>query len=282
MADEEIKKEDAKEAVEEIEEIVDVEEQTKIEEKAEITAWKPKTSLGKKVKNGEITKIDQILDEGEEILEAEIVDMLLPNLESELLLIGQSKGKFGGGQRRVFKQTQKKTAEGNRPRFATYAVVGNKNGYVGLGYGKCRETVPAREKALRGAKLNIMKIKRGCGDWQCDCGEPHTVPFVVKGKCGSVEIKLMPAPRGTGLCAHREIQKILRLAGFTDIWSKTQGHVNTTTNLIKATENALKKLMSTKHDDKMKVVEGIYEKNLGAEFEAVKDIEGKGRIKWQR
>jgi hypothetical protein len=75
----------------------------------EFDSWQPKTTMGKKVKSGEIKDIDQILDNGEKILESEIVDILLPNLESELLLIGQSKGKFGGGQRRVFKQTQKKT-----------------------------------------------------------------------------------------------------------------------------------------------------------------------------
>ena len=98
--------------------------------------WVPKTEIGKKVKSGEITDIDQILDKGLRILEPEIVDILLPDLEKDLLLVGQSKGKFGGVQRRVFKQTQKKTREGNKPKFATFAVVGNKKGYVGTGFGK--------------------------------------------------------------------------------------------------------------------------------------------------
>ena len=108
--------------------------------KKELENWKPKTTIGKKVKSGEIKEIDEILDKGDKILEVEIVDILLPGLESELLLIGQSKGKFGGGQRRVFKQTQKKTCEGNRPKFSTFVVVGNKNGYIGLDQGKSRET----------------------------------------------------------------------------------------------------------------------------------------------
>ena len=123
-------------------------------------AWKPKTELGRKVKSGEIKDIDEILDTGKVILEAEIVDVLLPGLENELLLVGQSKGKFGGGSRRIFRQTQKKTREGNKPKFATVAVVGNGNGYVGVGHGKSKETVPAREKSLRNAKLSIFKIKR--------------------------------------------------------------------------------------------------------------------------
>src|SRR3972149_2943968 len=65
-------------------------------------SWIPKTDLGKKVKSGEITNIDTILNSGKRILEPQIVDMLLPNLSEELLLIGQAKGKFGGGQRRTF------------------------------------------------------------------------------------------------------------------------------------------------------------------------------------
>jgi hypothetical protein len=80
--------------------------------------------------------------------------------ETDLISIGQSKGKFGGGQRRVFKQTQKKTPEGNKPKFATYAVIGNRNGLIGVGYGKAKETVPAREKSFRSARMNIIKIKK--------------------------------------------------------------------------------------------------------------------------
>jgi len=219
-------------------------------------AWKPKTTIGKKVKSGEITKIDEILDNGLKILEPEIIDALLPNLKTELLLIGQSKGKFGGGQRRVFRQTQKKTSEGNKPNFAAYAVIGNGNGYVGIGYGKSRETVPAREKAMRNAKLSIIKIKRGCGSWQCSCGEPHSIPFAVQAKCGSSIIKIMPAPKGKGLCIEKECQKILSMAGIKDVWSKTKGQTKVKTNLIVACFDALKKLSSTR-------VQQRYYKNLG-------------------
>ena len=93
--------------------------------------WQPRTALGKKVKEGSIASIETILDQGLLIFEPEIIDVLLPGLENDLLLIGQAKGKFGGGQRRMFRQTQKKTAEGNKPKFAVCAVVGNKDGYVG-------------------------------------------------------------------------------------------------------------------------------------------------------
>ena len=210
--------------------------------KANLEAWTPKTALGRKIKSGEITSIDQILDAGLRIMEPEIVDALLVDLSSDLVMIGQSKGKFGGGQRRAFKQTQKKTAEGNKPSFGTMVVIGNRNGYLGLGYGKSKETVLSREKALRNAKLNIIKIRRGCGSWQCGCRTPHTIPFSVTGKCGSVTIRMMPAPKGSGLRVAEECRKILALAGISDVWSKTFGQTRTTINLAAACFEALKNL----------------------------------------
>ncbi len=212
--------------------------------------WIPKTNLGRMVRNHSINDINEILDNGYNILEPEIVDMLLPDMKNDLLLIGQSKGKFGGGRRRVFRQTQKKTREGNKPRFAAYAVIGNKDGIVGLGYGKARETVPARDKAIRAAKLNVFKIARGSGSWEGRVDEPHTVPFTVEGRCGSVRIRLMPAPKGKGLIAEKEVQKILSAAGIMDVWSKTFGQTKNKINLVKATEKALRKLITMRVREK--------------------------------
>jgi len=208
--------------------------------------WTPVTELGRLVKEGKINDIDEILDNGKKIMEKEIVDVLLPGMESDLLLIGQSRGKFGGGKRRVFKQTQKKTKEGNKPHFATLAVIGNKDGYIGVGYGKAKETVPAREKAVRRAKLNLIKIRRGCGSWQCGCGQAHSIPFAVSGRCGSVRITLMPAPKGKGLIAEKEVQKVLAMAGIKDVWSQTEGQTRKKRNLIEATVLALRALTEMK------------------------------------
>ena len=115
------------------------------------------------------------------ILEPEIVDSLL-SLESELLSIGQAKGKFGGGKRRAWRQTQKKTKEGNILTFSAMAVVGDKKGHVGIGYGKAKETLPAREKAIRKAKLNLAIVDRGCGNFDCSCNENHSIPITVEGE----------------------------------------------------------------------------------------------------
>jgi len=221
------------------EEIQKIREERLIEsQRQQLENWKPKTELGKLVKEKKIKKIDEVL--GHKILEPEIVDTLL-NLNSELLNIGQSKGKFGGGKRRAWRQTQKKTAESNVPTFSCMCVVGNNEGIVGLGYGKSKETLPARSKALRKAKLDIIKIKRGCGSFDCTCGEPHSVPFIVEGKCGSCRIKLIPAPQGTGLVIGDECKKILKLAGIKDVYSVSSGKIRTTINLAKACLYALKK-----------------------------------------
>ena len=227
--------------------------------KKEIEGWVPKTEVGRKVKSGEIKTVEEILEKGIRILEPEIVDALIPEIHSELLLYGQSKGKFGGGQRRVFKQTQKKTQEGNKPKFSTLAVVGNKNGIVGLGFGKAKETVPAREKAFRNAKINMIKIKRGCGSWQCGCRSPHSIPFAVEAKVGSVVVKLMPAPKGKGLCIQSECKKILDAAGIKDVWSKTRGMTSSRGNLIYACFGALKQLMEIKTKEEHKEILGIQE-----------------------
>lgn len=229
--------------------------------RASLEAWKPKTGLGRSVKGGELTSIDEVLNSGQRIMEQEIVDFLLGDLSSDLLMIGQSKGKFGGGQRRAFKQTQKKTAEGNKPSFATMVVVGNRNGYIGIGYGKSKETVLSREKALRNAKLNLIRIRRGCGSWQCGCRTPHTIPYNVSGKCGSVVIELMPAPKGSGLRVAEECRKILALAGINDVWSKTFGQTRTTINLASACFEALKSLgerkLQAENAESLGVVEGV-------------------------
>ncbi len=218
----------------------DKEEKRKIDE--EIAGWAPKTRLGKEVKEGKVKDINFIFDNNLKILEYQIIDKLLPNLESDLILIGQAKGKFGGGKRRIWRQTQKKSAEGNVPSFACMAVVGNVNGYVGVGYGKAKETLPAKDKAIKKAKLNLIRIKRGCGSFDCTCNELHSIPIETIGKVGSVKIKLMPAPKGTGLVVDGECKKVLKLAGIKDIYSKSFGQTRTKFNMIKACIEALKNI----------------------------------------
>lgn len=204
--------------------------------------WTPKTSLGKKVAEGEITNIDDILFSSRKIIEAEIVDKLVPNLQSELILIGGRPGKGGGIQRIPIRITAKMHSSGRRFRTSALFVVGDGNGLVGVGRAASVESRTAMEKSLRKAKLSVIKIKRGCGDWECGCGTEHSLPFKTKGHAGSVVVVLMPAPKGVGLVADNETKKLLRMAGVKDIWVKTFGNTSNRINLISAVFDALKRL----------------------------------------
>lgn len=233
-----------------IEEEIKVEEEIVPEETKVIAPenWKPRTELGKKVLAGEVTDISKVFSEGLKIAEPVIVDVLLPNLEKEIILIGGSTGKGGGIRRTPFKRTTRMHRSGRRYRISVMTVIGNKNGYVGVGMasgppGKHQEVI---EKALNKAKLSLIPIRRGCGSWECLCETNHSIPFAVVGKSGSAKIKLLPAPKGVGLAVSDEVKKLMRLAGISDIWCKSEGNTQMRTNLIVATFNALKKLNSYK------------------------------------
>jgi len=185
----------------------------------------PRTRVGRLVKEGKITRIEEIFRQNLPILEPEIVDVLLPNLEHEVLDVGI---------------VQKMTDSGRITKFRAVVVVGNRDGIVGLGKGKARQFRFAIEKAIRNAKLNVIPVRRGCGSWECTCGEAHSVPFTVRGKSGSVEIILKPAPKGTGLVAGDIAKKVLEFAGIRDVWTQTKGETRTSYNFARATYLALR------------------------------------------
>lgn len=190
-----------------------------------IEEWKPKTRLGVEVQEGRINSIDEIFQRGIPIKEYQIVDMLLPNLTDEVVEINL---------------VQKMNSAGRQRRFQATLVVGNKDGYVGIGQAKLREIGPAIRQAILTAKLNIAPVRRSCGSWECHCSLTHSVPFKVSGKTGSVKVQLIPAPRGIGLVAGNVAKQVLTLAGIKDIWTKTKGDTRTTANYAKATFEALK------------------------------------------
>ncbi|PYB67702.1 MULTISPECIES: 30S ribosomal protein S5 [unclassified Thermoplasma] len=187
--------------------------------------WIPKTQLGKLVASGQIKTMGEALRSKLPLKEYEIVDYLLPNLKDEVIDI---------------KRAQRMTDSGRRMTYSITVVVGNGDGYVGLGIGRSKEAAPAIRKALINAKLNIMEIRRGCGSWECGCGRAHTLPFLVQGKSGSVRITLKPAPRGVGLAVGDVARTILSIAGIEDAWGFASGHTKTTVNYALAVYNALK------------------------------------------
>ena len=222
-----------------------------------VIPWIPKTQVGKDVQAGKYSKLGDVLLAGHQVLEAEITTHLIPDLTTEFINLGQAKGKFGGGKRKASKATQKVTREGSKMSFAMLTVCGNKNGIVGFGYGKAGETVPSREKSLKNAKKNMIITRRGCGDWGCFCGTAHSIPFETEGREGSVIVRLIPAPKGTGLVVEAELKKMLELAGIKDVWSKTFGNTSNKINLVKAGFTALKNLQKMRMTADMMVGRGI-------------------------
>jgi len=194
-----------------------------------IEEWVPRTRLGRLIQEGKITSIEEIFMEGYRIREPEIVDVLLPELEEEVININL---------------VQKQTDAGEQSRFKAIVAVGNRDGYVGLGSGKARQVRTAIEKAALDARLNITPVRRGCGSWECGCGKPHSLPFQVKGKCGSVEVVLIPGPRGLGLVASEVAKIILSLAGVKDCWTRSYGSTRTVPSFAYAVFDALKKTYS--------------------------------------
>ena len=210
--------------------------------------WTPKTELGQRVLKGEFKTIEDVLRTGQIILEPEIVDYLVPEIKNEIVYIGGSPGKGGGIRRTATKRTVRMHKSGRRFKLSSVMVVGNEDGIVGIGKASSREHKTAIEKALEQAKLNVISIKKGCGSWECGCGGEHSIPFRAESSCGSVKVKLMPAPKGTGIVASDPVKKILNLAGIQDVWVKTSGNTHARANLINAVFEALRNLNRTKGD----------------------------------
>lgn len=202
----------------------------------DIETWTPKTTLGKLVKSGEITTMEQLFDRGGVIIEPEITDILLKNMEVETLQL---------------KSTQRVTDSGKRTQFRVVVVLGDKNGHVGIGVGKSDEVKPAIECAVRDSKKNIISIKSGCGSWECRCNRKHSIPQKCVGKEGSTVVVLKPAPRGLGLAGNDVVKRVLSAAGISDIWSFSRGGRNTY-NIAMATIHALDALNNLKVSEEVK------------------------------
>lgn len=172
-----------------------------------------------------MASIEEVFAQGLRIVEPEIIDVLLPNLEREVLNTGL---------------VQKQTDAGEKSRFRAIVAAGDRNGYVGVGSAKASQWRNAVEKAYQSAKLKVTPVRRGCGSWECACNDPHSLPFSVAGKCGSVSVDMIPGPRGLGIVASDVTKTLIDLAGIRDCWTRTKGSTRTTASLIYATFDALK------------------------------------------
>jgi len=192
--------------------------------------WVPRTKLGRMVQSGQILSLDDVFTQGLRVMEPEIVDVLLPDLKQEVLGIGF---------------VQKQTDAGEKSRFRAVVAVGNNNGYLGVGDGKAKQVRIAIDKATLQAKLKIIPVRRGCGSWECGCGQSHSLPFRATGKCGSVRVEIIPGPRGLGLVGGEIVKSVLTLAGVRDCWTRTYGSTSTLASTALAVYEALRNTYST-------------------------------------
>jgi len=122
---------------------------------------------------------------------------------------------------------------GRRFSFAALVVVGDRNGVVGVGYGKANEVPAAVEKATKDARKNMHPIAL----------KGRTISHRVWGRYGASKILLLPAREGTGVIAGSAPRAVLELAGVHDVLTKSYGS-NSAKNLVKATLDGLLKLRS--------------------------------------
>jgi len=176
------------------------------------------------VKEGKISSLEEIFLFSMPVKEAEIIEFFLKDkLQDEVMKI---------------MPVQKQSSAGQTTRFKAFVALGDNNGHIGLGVKCSSEVATAIRGAITAAKLNVSPVRRGY--WGRKGGAPHTVPCKVTGKCGSVRVRLIPAPRGTGLVASPAGKKLMHMAGITDCYTSSRGHTRTMGNFIKAMFAALK------------------------------------------
>lgn len=120
---------------------------------------------------------------------------------------------------------------GRRFSFGALVVVGDRNGTVGVGYGKAKEVPMAVEKAIKNAKKALRKVPL----------VGRTIPHQINGRYMATKVTLVPASPGTGVIAGGSARAVLEYAGVQDVLTKVYGSTSPK-NVVKATLDGLLRL----------------------------------------
>ncbi len=120
---------------------------------------------------------------------------------------------------------------GRRFRFAALVIIGDRNGTVGIGYGKANEVPSAVDKGIKNAHKQTFKISL----------KGHTIPHRVESRYGASKVILVPASEGTGVIAGVHLRPLLELAGIRNVLTKAHGSTNPK-NMVQAGAVALRRL----------------------------------------
>jgi small subunit ribosomal protein S5 len=131
----------------------------------------------------------------------------------------------------VINRVAKVVKGGKRFSFSALVVVGDGDGWVGVGKGKATEVPSAIAKAVAHAKKNLIRIPL----------KASTIPHEVHGYFGGEHIILKPAKQGTGIIAGGAVRSLLEVAGAQNIVAKTLGRGNPF-NAVRATIQGLGQL----------------------------------------
>ena len=115
--------------------------------------------------------------------------------------------------------------------FTALTVVGDRNGRVGVGYGKAREVPLAIQKSLERARRSLVAVPLRDG----------TLYYPVMGRHGAARVYMQPASEGTGIIAGGPMRAVFEVLGVHNVLAKCIGSRNPI-NTVYAT---LQGLMST-------------------------------------